>query len=245
MNADARPVVGITARQGVIPALDAETVDENRRVVEATTDVDGIVAYKMGLSMVLDRGLAGAVDALRQVTDLPLIYDHQKAGCDIPDMGPKFAALCKKAGVDGLILFPVAGPLAVDGFVGGSLQNGLMPIVGGDLPFPTYNASGGGYVVDDSLSMIFERSVRVGCDHFVIPGNDGKKIAEHAARLVEAVDEPWLFIPGIGALGGSIAEAFKPAEGCRRFAIIGRGIYGAADPTEAAKTFASEALEFA
>ena len=41
----------------------------------------------------------------------------------MPDMAVKYTAMCKEADVDGLILFPVAGPTAVDGFVVGSARN--------------------------------------------------------------------------------------------------------------------------
>ena len=239
-----RPGVGISARHGIIPALDPDDVEAIKRVVTATTRIEGVVAYKLGLTMVLQEGLFGAVEILRRETDLPLIYDHQKAGCDIPTMGPKFAKLCKSAGVDGLILFPVAGPLVVDEFVGGALENDVTPIVGGDLPFPSYNAAGGGYVIDDALDKIFVRSIEVGCDHFVVPAADAEKVRHHADRLRERVAEPKLFLPGIGALGGAIGDTFGAAPGCHRYAIIGRGIYGADDPAEAANAFAGEALSF-
>lgn len=119
--------------------------------------VEGIVGYKVGLTATLRLGLGGAVARLRSVTDLPLIYDHQKAGPDVPDMAPKFSATCKEAGVDGLILFPIAGPRAVVECVGSAYSNRLLPIVGGDLPFPDYNASGGGYVIE-SITKPLDRS---------------------------------------------------------------------------------------
>src|SRR5258708_16213402 len=137
--------VRLRSSHGILIALDMESLDQMRRVVEQTTVVEGIVGYKVGLTATLRLGLGGAVAHLRSATNLPLIYDHQKAGPDVPDMAPKFSATCKEAGVDGLILFPVAGPRAVVEFVGSAYSNRLLPIVGGDLPFPDYNASGGGY----------------------------------------------------------------------------------------------------
>jgi len=229
---------------GVIPALDMESTEGIKRVVEATTGIDGVVGYKLGLTLVLRLGLAGAVNALKDVTDLPVLYDHQKAGPDVPDMAAKFCRIAACAGVDGLILFPLAGPRAVDGFVGQSLDNGLLPIVGGDLPFPDYNVSGGGYVSDDALERIFERAMAAGARDFIIPGNTPDKVRHHAAQLRAGVHRPRLFIPGIGALGGNIGDCFAAAEGCSAYAIIGRGIYGADDPTAAARALASEAVGF-
>jgi orotidine-5'-phosphate decarboxylase len=237
--------VRLRSTHGVLIALDMESLDQMQRVIEQTTAVGGIIGYKVGLTATLRLGLGGAVAHLNSVTDLPLIYDHQKAGPDVPDMAPKFSATCKEAGVDGLILFPVAGPRAVVEFSGSAYVHRLLPIVGGDLPFPDYNVSGGGYVVDDALDRIFHKAIEVGVDHFVIPGNTATKVAHHARWLVEKIERPTLFIPGIGALGGSIASAFSAAPGCDLYAVVGRAIYDAADPAEAARKLAGEALRFA
>ena len=47
------------------------------------------------------------------------------------------------------------------------------------------------------------------------------------------------------ALGGSIAATFTEANGCNLYAVVGRAIYGAPDPLEAAKQLAGEAQRFA
>lgn len=237
--------VRLKTTHGIVPALDADTLDAIARVVASTTRIPGVVAYKVGLTATLRLGLEGAIKMLRAVTDLPLIYDHQKAGPDVPDMAAKFAVTCRSAGADGLILFPIAGPRAVDEFVGHSHKNRLMPVVGGDLPLPDYNVSGGGYIADDALGRIFDRAIGHGADHFVVPANVPEKVAAHARALMERIDQPTLFLPGIGALGGTISDAFAAAKGCRCYAVVGRAIYGAPDPNEAAKKLAGEALKFA
>ena len=110
--------VRLRSSHGILIALDMESLDHMRKVVEQTTSVPGVIGYKVGLTATLRLGLGNAVHQLRACTDLPLIYDHQKAGPDVPDMAPKFSTTCKEAGVDGLILFPVAGPRAVVAFAG-------------------------------------------------------------------------------------------------------------------------------
>ncbi len=75
----------------------------------------GVAGYKLGLTSVLRFGLTESVRRLRDLTDLPIVYDHQKAGPEMPDMAVRYTALCKEAAVDGLILFPVAGPRQWDG----------------------------------------------------------------------------------------------------------------------------------
>lgn len=230
------------AKHGVIVALDAETVDACKRTIDLTTRVDGVVAYKLGMTMALRLGLAESVRQLRAHTDLPLLYDHQKAGPDVFDMAAKFAALCAEAKVDGLILFPVAGPRAVKGFVGETLRHRLLPLVGGDLPFPDYNVSGGGYVADDALERIIDCAVTVGANHFVIPGNTPDKLRHHSARLRRTLPDPVFVVPGIGPLGGNIGELVAAANGCSVYGVVGRAIYGASDQAQAARALVDQAM---
>lgn len=220
---------------GVVPALDVDSPEQLERVVRATSPVEGVAGYKLGLTSVLRLGLAGAMRQLRQWTDLPVLYDHQKAGPDMPDMAKRFTALCREAAVDGLILFPVAGPTAVDGFVGEALGAGLIPVVGGEIPVPDYGASGGGYLLDDALDRILARAAAKGARHFVLPAHDTAKIARWSRWLAEEVPDPVVFLTGIGPLGGSVETAFAAAGSCRkRYAIVGRLITGAERPDEAA-----------
>lgn len=241
----AGPTLEFAVSHGIMPALDLDSVDSVCRVVESTSGIEGVVGYKLGLTMVLRLGLAEAVRTIRELTDLPVLYDHQKAGPDVPDMADKFCGICREAGADGLILFPLAGPRAVESFVGRSLDNGLLPVVGGDLPLEDYNASGGGYVVDDALDRIFMRAADLGARHFIVPGNTAAKVRHHAGWLVDKVERPSLVIPGIGALGGTIGECFAEASGCNAYAVVGRAVYGAEDPAAAARELAAEALQFA
>ena len=251
--ADRSGQLGLTGRHdvrlrtshGIVPALDIESLQEMQRVVERTTQIDGVVAYKLGSLSTLRLGLASAVQALREVTDLPLLYDHQKAGPDVPSMAPKFTAACKEGGVDGLILFPLAGPKALDEFVSSALNHRLLPIVGGELPLPEYSVKGGGYVANDALRRILERSLGQHVDHFVIPATDTEKLGRLCEWLLSRLEKPYVFLPGIGALGGSISEAFAAASGCRAYAVVGRAVYAASDPAQAAHRLAQEALQFA
>ncbi|QRG07770.1 orotidine 5-phosphate decarboxylase [Xanthobacter dioxanivorans] len=220
---------------GIVPALDIETQERFDLVVKATSKVEGVVGYKLGLTSVLRLGLGEAMRRLRDLTDLPVLYDHQKAGPDMPDMAKKFTAMCAEAGVDGLILFPVAGPTAVDGFVGEALKAGIPPVVGGEIPVPDYGVSGGGYLVDDALDRILARSVAAGADHFVLPAHDAAKITRWSNWIGANVEKPLVFITGFGALGGTIEAALAASQACpRRFAIVGRLITEAADPAAAA-----------
>lgn len=237
----ARPL-RFRAKHGIIVALDAETVDACKRTIDLTTAVEGVVGYKLGMSMALRLGLAEAVRQLRAHTDLPLIYDHQKAGPDVFDMAAKFAGFCAEAQVDGLVLFPIAGPRAVEGFVGETIKHGMLPLVGGDLPFPDYNVSGGGYVADDALERIIDKAVEFGASHFVIPGNTPDKLRHHSERLKSMLRAPVFVVPGIGPLGGRIGELVAAANGCSVYGVVGRAVYGVPDQTGAARALVDEAM---
>lgn len=228
--------------EGIIPALDVDSVDALKRLVEVTTDIDGVVGYKLGMVGALQLGLPGATQAIRKLSNLPVIYDHQKAGPDVPSMARKYAAVCHDAGVTSLILFPLAGEHAVREFVNQTLEASLVPIVGGELPFPGYHTSRGGYVADDALERILQSSVAQGATEFVLPAHDNELIRRRSELLLEQLEQPGVFLPGIGPLGGGIDEAFAAAQGCRRYAVVGRAIAAAADPREAARRLAEQAL---
>lgn len=232
-------------KHGIIVALDGETVEACKRTIDLTTSVEGVVGYKVGMSTALRLGLAEAVRQLRSHTDLPLIYDHQKAGPDVFDMAAKFAGFCAEARVDGLILFPIAGPRAVEAFVGETIKHGMLPLVGGDLPFPDYNVSGGGYVADDALERIIDKAVEAGASHFVVPGNTPDKLRHHSERLKSMLRAPVFVVPGIGPLGGKIGDLVAAANGCSVYGVVGRAIYGAPDQTAAARALVDEAMNAA
>ena len=95
----------IQRERSIIPACDVP-LDSYERIVRDTTDVDGVGAYKVGFELGLGYGLPRVVELTRKYNGKPIIYDHQKAGTDIPDTGKNFARTMKNAGVDAVIFFP-------------------------------------------------------------------------------------------------------------------------------------------
>jgi hypothetical protein len=90
-------------KRGVVPACDVYDIKTFRKLVAATYDIEGVVGYKLGAILGLTYSLPQLVSIVNEYTDLPVIYDHQKAGTDIPRMGEKFAAICAEAGLKGVI----------------------------------------------------------------------------------------------------------------------------------------------
>src|SRR3989344_5647673 len=99
----------IKQKKSIIPSCDVDTLEKLNDLVKSTCNVKGIGAYKIRFEIVLPFGMQKVAHLIRKHTDLPIIYDHQKAGTDIPDMGSKFMNACKYA--DSVIIFPQAGPV--------------------------------------------------------------------------------------------------------------------------------------
>lgn len=227
---------------GIIVALDIEDFEETLDLVRKVDKVEGVIGYKVGLTSVLHLGIVEAVRRIRAETDQFLVYDHQKAGPDMADMGPKFGAMCAKSDIDGLILFPMAGPTATTMFVQGAIDNDLLPLVGGQIPHSDYLVSGGGYVADDALDRIMSDAAAAGATSFILPANEKETNRKRAEWVAENVKDGRMFVTGIGPLGGGITESFNLVEAVkRRYAIVGRSITAAKDPHEAAKKLVEEA----
>lgn len=229
----------ISHDRSVIPACDVETLEQFEELVKQTADVDGIGGYKIGFELSLGYGLPKIVETARKYTDKPLIYDHQKAGTDIPDTGKNFSRVCKKACLDAVILFPQAGPETERAWIYHALDNGLNVIVGGRMTHPAYSVSEGGFITDEGALDMYRIAARAGINNFVVPGNK-PDVIKQVKELVEAEGiSPVFYAPGFIAQGGKIADAAKVA-GDRFHGIVGRGIYEAKDMKSAAKEHTSQ-----
>jgi len=228
---------------GVIVSCEVKTIEELKKLVAATCSVEGVVGYKHGFMLGLGFGLKTVVDVMRDITDLPVIYDHQKAGTDIPAMGMEFAAAMKRAGVDSAIIFPQAGPKTQEAFVKALLQQGVVPMVGGDMTHDGYLESEGGYIAAGAPEKMYENGAKAGTEFFIVPGTKPAAIRKYAA-LLGGLTKPKFCMPGIGRQGGDIRTAFESCQGNPAYAIIGTAIHSAADMTTAAKKFCSEAMKF-
>ena len=223
----------INRDRSVIPACDVETLEQFEELVKTTADVDGIGGYKFGFELGLGFGLPAVVAIARKYTDKPIIYDHQKAGTDIPDTGKNFARVVKKSGVDTVIFFPQAGPETERAWIYHALDNGLKVIVGGRMTHPAYTVSEGGFITDEGALEMYRIAARVGVKDFVVPGNKPEAIRQ-IRELVESEGvSPVFYAPGFIAQGGKIEDAANVA-GDRFHGIVGRGIYQAKDKRAAA-----------
>jgi orotidine-5'-phosphate decarboxylase len=225
----------IKLNRSIIPACDLPSLEELERLVRETCEVKGVGGYKIGFELVIPFGMRRVLDAIRKHTGLPIIYDHQKAGTDIPDTGEKFMKACK--GVDAVILFPQAGPETEKRWIEAARKEGLGVIIGGEMTHPRYLQGDGGFILDSAPKAMYEIAASMGISDFVVPGNKPERISEYRRMLEARGIKPVFYSPGMITQGGDISEAAKAA-GANWHAIIGRALYQSRDARKKAEELA-------
>jgi len=222
----------IKSNKSIIPSCDVSDLSKLRSLVKETCSVEGIGAYKIGLELALRFGISAVVREIRKQTNIPIIYDHQKAATDIPELGEKFAKAVK--GVDAVILFPFTGPETEKAWIKACKKEKLGVIVGGEMTHRGFLESEGGFINEKESFAIYEIAAEQKINDFVVPGNKPEKIKMYKAFLEARGINPVFYSPGLIAQGGNITESAKAA-GERWHAIVGRALYDAKDINKAAK----------
>lgn len=227
----------IPQQRSIIPACDVPDLGELAYLVEETAHVPGVGGYKTGIELANPYGLIEVVRTIRERTTLPIIHDQQKGGNDIPELGPKFAAGLKRAGVDAAILFPFTGPVTQTAWTKALQEEGITVIVGGHMTHPSFLAgeTEKGYIDATAPRRIYELAAEMGVRDFVVPGNKPESVSEYRKLLEGLLGEGGftLYAPGFVAQDGNISETGKVA-GENWHAIVGRGIYEKQDMRSAA-----------
>ena len=84
-------------RYGIIVACDVYELETLKKLSKELADLEFIVGFKLGIDLVLKSGLHRTVEVIREYTDKPLLYDHQKYGTDIPEVcGGEILKIIKK-----------------------------------------------------------------------------------------------------------------------------------------------------
>lgn len=205
----------------LMPSLDQVDLDKAMRVVARVAEHPFVSSFKVGFSLGLTHGLPRVVEAIRKHTDKPIVYDHQKAGTDIPDTGGLFADVMKSAGVTEAILFPQAGPETLKAWVPALTMRGVTPVVGGLMTHRGFLQSEGGFLSDASVRAVYTIAAELGVRRFVVPLTK--------PQLVEGIafpDDAIFYSPGFGAQGGD-ARAFPFLR--THHLIAGRALFAAED----------------
>ena len=226
----------IKLKKSIIPSCDVGSLEKLSRLVKATCSVKGVGAYKIGFELVIPFGMKAVVTTIKKYTRLPIIYDHQKAGTDIPEMGSKFMNACKLA--DAVILFPQAGPETEAAWIKAAQQAKMNIIIGGEMTHQAFLKEAGGFIDDNAPKRMYEIAASMGVTDFVIPGNKPEKSMEYVNLIKKKIKNPVFYSPGLITQGGSISDLAKKLDSWH--AIVGRAIYEAKDMKKACKELAKE-----
>lgn len=196
---------------------------------------------KIGIELVNPYGLIEVMRRGREHTDKPFIFDQQKGGNDIPELGVKFVDGLRKAGVQAAILFPFSSPNTQSEWTKALQDAGITVLVGGHMTHPRFLASEGGYIADSAPERIYRLGAEMGVRDFVVPGNKVDFVNRYRQLLEGILGEGnfTLYAPGFVSQGGDISETGQVA-GNNWHAIVGGAIYRAADMRQAAIDLTSQ-----
>ena len=212
----------------IIPALDTIDLDAALRLVCRVAGRESVYGFKLGFALGLGHGLPETVRRIREWTDKPLIYDHQKAATDIPDTGALFGDVMRKSGINEVILFPHTGPHTLAAWTRAMQERQLKVIVGAVMTHPAYLVSEGGFIADTAAVAIYRQAAVMGVGAFVVPLTKPELVAKLVHEVPFTQDQEF-YSPGFGAQGGDPAKFPTLA---RHYLIIGRSLMAAADPAK-------------
>lgn len=227
-----------TREASLVVAADVESLQSLEDLARVAAAEDGVYGIKIGLSLALRFGLPRVVTVVNETCSLRVIYDHQKAGTDIPAIGTVFADALLYAGVDETIVFPHAGPATLRSFAQAALDREIDIFVGLAMSHERYFVSEGGFISDESPLHILRVARSLGVRRFVLPAT---KLGLVQRLSGEFGDDPVeILTPGIGLQGGSIAATKSAIRPHRCLPVVGSAIYRAADPRAALRGFINE-----
>lgn len=225
----------IPAAKSIVLAADVQP-HKFRPLVDSLDGVEGIGGVKVGFEVGLGKNLRKAVnDVLEANEKLRVIYDHQKAGNDIPETGMNFARTMRVARVDAAILFPFTGPQTQERWIRELQERNVAVIQGSEMTHNQIKASDGGYIIDAAFRRMFEKAVELDVTNFVVPGNKPDAVRGYKELFDDALGEGnyTLWAPGFVTQGGDVSATGEVA-GPNWNAIVGSGIYKAENPRQAA-----------
>ncbi|OGZ00750.1 MAG: hypothetical protein A3B13_00775 [Candidatus Liptonbacteria bacterium RIFCSPLOWO2_01_FULL_45_15] len=221
-----KPIIPL--QKSVVVACDVGGYHELDQLITATATVKGIGGYKIGFRLAI-RDLERVTNLVKRHTSKPIIFDGQKFGNDIPEIGIEFARDLASCGVDAVIIFPFAGPVTQRIWTEACLKEGLAVIVGGEMTHQGFLDTDGGYIRNTAPNDIYKLAADMGIRDFVVPGNKPATVQHYRKHIDEVCartdhKEKCLYAPGFINQGGDVTETGKVA-GDNWHAIVGSAIY--------------------
>jgi hypothetical protein len=168
--------------------------------IEATENIPFVVGYKIGVLPVLEAGLKDTLRNIKKINSKPLLYDHQKLGCDLPDIYKgRMLDLIKSYGADGIFVFPIGGQEVLESIINKCNDIGLTPIVCGDLAYKGFFTEEGGYVDIDIQQRIYLDAASYGVSHFMMSCNRVDRIKIYCHQLGGMIGQLKIIFTGINS----------------------------------------------
>lgn len=202
---------------GLIFAADLPSYSQNATVIEQIRDIIDVV--KINTPLLLAEG-CGVIETLKSDFGVPVFADIKVA--DVPHTNSAIVTKMKQAGAAAVMVHGFIGPDGIDAALAAA-DNELGIIVQLELTSPggrVFNAA----IADDMAELMSGLPIF----GFQAPGNRPKRIAD-IRRIVGP--DPIIVCCGVGVQGGTIENAIRAGG---TYAIVGRAIYMADRPAEAA-----------
>ncbi len=163
----------IPHERSLVVSIDFPGLGAIRELVRAMREVQGpIGAFKIGKIPTMRDGLPAVVDVVRSEfgEPVPIIYDDQKAGNDIPDLAVPFATEVHYAQCDAVIIYPFAGLKTQKAWTEACRDVGLTVLVGAEMTHEDHLLKDGGYLCNDLMRRVLNSAISSGVTNFVLPG---------------------------------------------------------------------------
>lgn len=206
----------------LILALD---LTDRARALEVVERVGPLAdAIKVNYPIVLCCGF-GIVKELAEFNDV--ICDFKVA--DVPNTNRLIVEQVVKSGASGVICQGFTGKESLEACV--KAADGIDVFVVAEMSHPDSDR-----FIRPHAEDLAKMAVEIGAAGIIAPGTRPERIVE----LRKIVGKLLILAPGIGAQGGSAASAIKAGAD---YAIVGRSIYEAEDPREAAEAIVNQIRE--
>lgn len=207
---------------GIVISCNFREFQKLEEMVKSTSNLSFVAGYKVGMELVIRSGLGKVVSSIRKFTDLPIIYDHQKFGSDVPEIYRKsLFETIKSSGIDALIIIPYSGKETLNISIKRCFDAGLVPIVGGDLPHKGYIIEEGGYLDNNAHKKIYLDAARLGVSHFLMSCSRLDRIKIYCHKLVNIVGQLKILLTGIDdEKCSNIPDACEQLKQNKSFAIL-------------------------
>jgi orotidine-5'-phosphate decarboxylase len=219
----------------IIPALDVSNEDALVLIKKLKPVEDLLAGYKVGSLLVYARGI-NVLKEIKDKTDVPIIYDGQKLGTDIPDIVRDQVELLAIANVDQLIVCPMGGgDETLESFAVACFEYKIRPVCVIEMTHKGAER----YLAEDSGAMILRDALDMGIRDFVYPATKPEVLKRHRqmSGLDPAQGEITYKATGFKVQGG-LPKTLRDL-GVTEF-IVGRAIYQADDPVQAVKDLSKE-----